>query len=418
MAAHELRFDDLLNPVMTPAQKQLFDYAHANPVTYSVDAVIAAARELTGIEDLGPDDGWQERLQVWIDVAHESNRTEVARMAMLNLSTKFLANRMRVYDFAAQRPEVREIEIVAPVMVAGLPRSGTSHLVNLLAADSRFRGAPLWELNQMVPGRGDGPGPDGIDPRFKRSAATYEMAKAANPYIHSWHPMDPWRIEEDIEIQAANFGGYYPEHLFQHAAQWRDYYLKEDQTKHYEFQKLAMQVMTWFRPGERWVTKYPAHIENLPELISVFPDAVVVETHRDPVGAVISNATMHSYLARTWQHEIDYAYTLDYWRGVIERLLDAGMRDRHLVEDQVVDVRYDKMIADNWTAVEAVYAKTGMEITDTARAEIQHFIDNNKQGRDGRIVYDLRGHFGVEPEELRKQYQGYLDHYDIPNEVR
>ncbi|KRF10464.1 sulfotransferase family protein [Nocardioides sp. Soil796] len=418
MAATELRFDDLLDPVLTPAQQQMVDYANANPVDYSVDAVLAAARATTGIDSVGPDDGWDERLQVWIDVAHEPNRTNMARMAMLGLSTKFLSNRMRIHDFAARHPEVRDIEIAAPVMVSGLFRSGTSHLVNLLAADTRFRGAPLWELNQMVPGRGDGAGPDGVDPRFTRAAANYEMAQAANPYIKSWHPMDPWRIEEDIEILASNFSGTYPEHLFQHAEQWRDYHLAHDQTQHYEFQKLCMQVMSWHRPGERWLTKYPAHIECLQALVNVFPDVIVVETHRDPVGAVVSAATMHSYMARTWQHEIDYAHHLDYWRDLSQRLLEAGVRDRHLVEDQVVDVYYDEMVADNWSAVNAVYDKAGIEMTDQSRAQIQAFIDNNAQGRDGRIVYDLRGHFGVEPEDVRKPFEAYLERHPVRIEVK
>ncbi|GIH68060.1 sulfotransferase family protein [Sphaerimonospora thailandensis] len=417
MPAKELRFDDLLNPVLNPAQQQMVDFANANPVDYTVDNVLAAARHQTGIEDPGPE-GWQERLQVWIDVLNEPNRTDLARMAMFGLSAKFLANRMRIYDFVKRHPEVRDIEIKAPVMVMGLPRSGTSHLVNLLAADSRFRAAPLWELNQMVPAQGEGPGPDGVDPRFKATAEAYEMAQAANPYIKAWHPMDPWRIEEDIEIHAADFSGYYPEHLCQHAAQWRDYYLAHDQTPHYEFQKLCMQVMTWFRPRERWVTKYPAHVECIPALLNVFPDAILVETHRDPVGAVISNATMHSYMARTWQKEIDYRFHLDYWRDLSLRLLNAGMRDRKLIEDQVVDVYYDRLVADNWTAVQAVYDKAGIELTDQARAEIGTFIENNKQGRDGRVVYDLRGHFGVEPEEVREPFAAYLERHPVPIEVK
>lgn len=414
----ELRFDDLLNPKLTPVQQQMMDFAERNPVDYSVDAVLAAARDLTGWNDPGPDNGWAERLQVWIDVAHEPNLTVVARMSMLTLSTTFLANRMRIYHFVDRHPEVRDIEITAQVMVADLPRSGALRLVNVLAADSRFRAAPLWELNQMVPGPANEAGPDGIDPRFKATAATYEMAQSANPYIKSWHPMDPWRIEEDIEILAADFSGYYPEHLFQHAAQWRDYYVQHDQTQHYEFQKLCMQVMTWFRPGERWLTKYPAHIENIPALLNVFPDAVLVQTHRDPVGSVTSQATMHSYMARMWQHKIDYGYHLDYWQDLSARLLDAGMRDRHLAEEQVVDVSFGEMVADNWSAVRTVYDAAGIELTDQARQEIQGFIDDNVQGRDGRIVYDLRGHFGVEPEQVRRPFADYMARHNVPIEIR
>ncbi|QIX26510.1 sulfotransferase [Nocardioides sp. JQ2195] len=417
MPGKELRFDDLLDPVLNPAQQQMVDFADANPVDYSVESVLAGARAATGLTDDGTPD-YKERLQVWIDVAHEPIRTNLTRMAMHGLSVKYLANRMRVLDFVARHPEVRDIEIKAPVMVAGLPRSGTSHLVNLLAADSRFRSAPLWELNQIVPGRGDGPGPDGVDPRFTATAAVFEQAQLSNPYIKSWHPMDPWRIEEDIELHAADFSGYYPEHLMQHAAGWRDYYLAHDQTPHYEFQKLCMQVMTWFRPRERWVTKYPAHIENLPALLRVFPDAVVVETHRDPVGPVLSAATMHTYMARMWQKEVNPGLHLDYWRDVGVRLLEAGMRDRAAVEGQVVDVYYHEMIADNWSAVEKVYARSGMELTEQARGEISAFIEHNRQGKDGRVVYDLRGHFGVEPEEVREPFGAYLAAHGVPIEIK
>lgn len=415
---NELRFDDLLDPILSPAQEQAIRFAEDNPADYSVDAVLAAARARTGLTDPGPDNGWDERLQVWIDVAHEPNRTELARVSMAALSTKYLANRMRIYDFVDRHPEVEDIEITAPIMVNGLPRSGTSHLVNLLAADSRFRAAPLWELNQMVPGRGDGAGPDGVDPRFTATAAAFDRAKAVNPYIRSWHPMDPWRIEEDIEIMAADFSGYYPEHLLQHAAQWRDYYLAHDQTQHYEFQKLCMQVMTWFRPGERWLTKYPAHIENIPALLRVFPDAVLVETHRDPVGAVVSQATMHSFVARMWQHEIDYDYHLNYWRDLSARLIDAGMRDRHLIAGQVADVSFTDMVADNWSAIRTVYDVAGLELTERAQAQIQTFIDDNPPGRDGRIVYDLQSHFGVTPEQVREPFADYMARREVPIEVR
>lgn len=413
----DLTFDNLANRELTPGQQQMVDFADANPVDYSVEAVQAAAQAATGLEDKGPGD-YVERLQKWIDVAHEPCRTNLARMSMFALSVKYLSNRMRIYDFVEKHPEVRDIEITKPVMVMGQPRSGTSHLVNLLAADSRFRAAPIWELDQMVPAPGGGAGPDGLDPRYKANAAAWEMAKVSNPYLPAWHPMDPWRIEEDIEIHAADFSGYYPEHLFQHAAQWRDYYLDHDQTPHYEFQKLAMQVMTYFRPGERWVTKYPAHIENIPALLNVFPDAILVETHRDPVGAVLSNATMATYMARMWQNDTNPTLHMNYWRDLCSRLVTAGMRDRHLITEQVVDVPYREFVNDNWTAVNAVYDTIGMEITDEARTEIQTFIDNNKQGKGGRVVYNLRGDFGVEPEWVREPFQEYMDTYDIPVDVK
>ncbi len=416
MTTNDLTFDDLRDPVLTPTQQAMVEFADSNPVDYTVDAVLAGARKATGLTDPGPD-GWDERLQLWIDAASEPNRTNLARMTMLAMSVTFLSNRMQVHDFAARHPEVREIEIKAPVMVIGPPRTGTSHLVNLLAADSRFRSAPLWELKQPVPGSGDGAGPDGVDQRFKNSVEGWKQAQLANPYLKAWHPMDPWRIEEDIELHAADFSSYYPEALLQHAETWRDYYLAHDQTEHYEFQKLCMQVMTWHRPRERWVTKYPAHIENLQALLNVFPDAILVDTHRDPVRSILSFATMATYSARMWQQEFDPEFLLDYWTNFSLRMIEAGLRDRHLIEGQVIDINYQDLAADNWTAVHAVYDKAGIELTDHARTEIQAFIDSNPPGKDGRIVYDLQSHFGVDPEHVRKPFAEYLQRHAVPIEM-
>src|SRR5690625_3459049 len=105
-----LGFDDLVHRELTPVQQRMVDVADANPVDYTVAAILAAAREATGLRDPGPG-GWDERLQVWIDVAHEPIRTNLARMSMFALSVKYLSNRMRVHDFAVRHPEVRDIEI-------------------------------------------------------------------------------------------------------------------------------------------------------------------------------------------------------------------------------------------------------------------------------------------------------------------
>ncbi|MGJ3507103.1 sulfotransferase family protein [Enemella sp. A6] len=415
-APQDIYMTNLVNRELTPAQQQMVDYANANPVPYTVEAVQEAAKAATGLDEKGPDD-YIERLQVWIDVANEECRTPLARMSMFALSTKFLANRRRVYNFLEQHPEVLEIEIKKPVMVMGMPRSGTSHLVNLLAADSRFRAAPIWELDQPVPDPGQGAGPDGIDPRYKNGEVSWQMAVAANPILPAWHPMQPYRIEEDIEIFAQDFSGYYPEHLYQHAEQWRDYYLAHDQTPHYEYLKKVLQIMTYFRPRDQWVTKYPAHIENIPALLNVFPDAILVETHRDPVGAVLSNASMATYMAPMWQTEVDPKRHLDYWTGVCSRLLQAGVRDRHLAENQVVDIDYKPFVEDNWYAINEVYKKLDLEVTDEARQEIQAYIDSNTQGSAGRVRYDLRGEFGVEPEAVREHFADYMAAHDVPVEI-
>ncbi|MGJ3509886.1 sulfotransferase family protein [Enemella sp. A6] len=421
MSAPDLEFPPLVNRELTPYQQALVDYADANPVPFSVDAIKGAAQAATGLDDFGPgEEGLTERMQVWVDVGNEPIRTNMARLGMFALMTKYLSNRMRVFNFVKQHPEVREIEIKRPLMVGGLPRSGTSHLVNLIAADSRFRAAPIWELDQPVPDPGQGAGPDGIDPRYKNAQAAWDEMVAGNHYMPAWHPMQPYRIEEDVETFAQNFTGHYPDHLYQHAQPWRDYYLAHDQTEHYEYLKLVMQIMTYFRPKDQWVTKYPAHIENIPALLNVFPDAVLVETHRDPVASVQSIATMHTYMAAEWQTEVKPELQLDYWTRLCVELKEAGMRDRHLVEpDQIVEVGFRPFMADNWSAIHTIYDKLGLEITDQARQEIDQFIEDHKIGEKvSRINYDVRRHFGVSPEEIREPFSEYVERFDVPIDVK
>lgn len=415
----QLRIKDLREPVLTEAQQGFMTFAEQNPVELSVDAVLGAATEATGLDDFGPRD-FTERLAVWLDeINSDENRTPYTRMLLFSLCLKYASSRLRVQDLLKKHPEIHDIEITAPVIVTGLPRTGTTNLVNMLAADDRFRSMPLWEADEPVPVLGDGPGIDGVDMRFKRCAEGWETFQATNPYLAAWHPMNPDHIDEDMALMQLDFSSYYLESLMQMAPKWRDYYLEHDQTPHYEYLRTVLKVLTWFRGPNRWVLKCPQHLENLGPLMSVFPDATVVVTHRDPVGVVQSFATMMSYTARMGFHKVDPDTIFQYWSDLTERFLRSGMRDAHLVpEDQRVDVYFDKYMADPMTVVANVYQTAGIELTDEARAQIQAYIDSHPRDKHGRIFYDLHGDFGVTPEELREKFRFYLDVHPVTPEVR
>ena len=129
---------------------------------------------------------------------------------------------------------------------------------------------------------------------------------------------------------------------------WRDYYLAHDQTPHYAYLKTVLQILQWRRPGERWVLKSPQHLEQLGPLLATFPDATVVVTHRDPVSVVQSAATMMTYAARMNYRTPEPDYYLSYWTDRIRRLLEASLRDRHLVPaDRCHDVLFHEFMADD-----------------------------------------------------------------------
>ena len=413
-----LRITDLRDPVLTESQQQTWAYAEANPITLSVDSVLAAAREQTGLDDFGPDD-FRERLALWLDeIDADPNRSPVSRMVTHSACTRYAANRLRVLDVLRRHPEIHDEEVVAPIIVVGLPRSGTTHLLNLMSADSRFRSLPLWESQEPVPFAGDELDANGVDPRLTRSQARWDQMQAKSPLVAAMHPMNPEHIHEELELESLDFSSYNFEWMSSMAPRWRDYYLSHDQRPHYEFIKTMLKLLQWQRGPNRWILKCPQHLEQLGPLMDTFPDATVVMTHRDPVSVVQSAATMVGYGARMNFHTLDLDAVCDYWIDRVSRLLDAGTRDLALIPDERrVDVYFDQFMANDIGTVEHIYNRAGLEMTEQARGEIREYMSSHKRGSGGQVVYDLRADFGREPAELRTRFANYFDAFPVKVEV-
>jgi hypothetical protein len=414
---NEIRIDDLAAPVLNDVQRMGIDYGEAKRTDLTVDAVCTAAVVRTGLDDFGPDD-FRARLEVQLaEMDADPDRTGLGRMLMFADCVRYAANRLRIRDLLARRPEILDVEIVAPVIVIGLPRSGTTHLVNLLAADTRFRSLPLWESYEPVPDPAESPGADGVDGRWTRCQQAWEAMQSGAPFVAAMHPMAPDHVHEENELMAPDFSNYNLEWVAR-APQWRDFYLAHDQTAHYAYMKQALQVLQWYRPRERWVMKSPQHLEQIGPLLATFPDATIVVTHRDPVAVVQSTITMLTYGARTAYRTTRPEWYRDYWTDRIGRLLDASLRDRHLLTaDRTVDVFFDEYMADEIGTLRRVYAGAGIELTDTARAEIEAYRVEHPRGKEGRVRYDLRRDFSTTPEEVRARFGAYLDRFPARIEV-
>ena len=405
----EIRIDDLADPQLNDVQRMGLEYGESQTTELTVDAVCAAAVERTGLHDFGPDD-FRERLDLWLsEMDADPERTGLGRMIMFGDCVRYASNRLRIADLLARHPEILDVEIEAPVFIVGLPRSGTTNLVNLLAADSRVRSMPLWESYEPVPDPREEPGPDGVDPRWTRCQQAWEAMQAGAPFIAAMHPMEPDHVHEELELMLPDFSSYNLEWVAR-CPGWRDFYLSHDQTPHYAYMKQVLQILQWYRPRQRWVLKSPQHLENIGPLMATFPDATVVVTHRDPVAVVQSTITMLTYGARTAYRSTRPDWYRDYWTDRIGRLLDASLRDRHLLPaDRTVDVFFGEYMADEMGTVQRVYDAAGIELTDQARAEIEAYRAAHPRGKEGRVVYDLRRDFATTPEEVRSRFGAYLD---------
>ena len=208
---------------------------------------------------------------------------------------QWLKNRLLLTDLLTRHPEIHDIELVPPVVIAGLPRTGTTHLHNLLAAAPTFRTIPYWESNEPFPL----PSEAGVepDPRRTRMDVAVEFMNLVMPHFALMHEMTTDHVHEEIQLLANDFSSMLFETLG-HVPRWRDYYLSHDQTPHYEHLATQLKALQFLRGGRRWLLKSPQHLEQLPVLNAVFPGVVVVFTHRDPVPVVLSMLAMLTYSAR------------------------------------------------------------------------------------------------------------------------
>lgn len=415
--AARIRIEDLAQPVLSDHQQGALAFGEAVATELTVDAVLTAAVDQTGLDDYGPVD-FRDRLHLWLDeVDRDPDRTGLGRMILFNDCVRYASQRLRIHDLLARHPEIHDQEIVAPIIVVGLPRSGTTHLVNLLAADPRLRALPLWESYEPVPTPGEPATRDEGDPRHRRCAGAWAAMQQTVPLLAAMHPMAPDHVHEELELQLPDFTSYELEWVAR-VPEWRDHYLATDQTPHYEYLRTVLKVLQWYAPRERWVLKSPQHLEQLGPLLTTFPDATVVVTHRDPVSVIQSAATMLTYGARMSYRTTRPGWYLAYWADRVERLLSASVRDRPLVEeDRTVDVLFHEFMADEMGTVERIYETAGWPLTNEARAAIDGYLAGHERGRDGQVVYDVRADFGAEPVALRAPFSFYLDRFAVREEV-
>ena len=416
----EIRITDLAHPQLSELQKAALAYGDTLTLDWSPQSILDEARRKTGLIDFGPMD-FLTRLTLLCDAwGNDAQLTGIGQLSLRNKLLQCAVNRLLIQDTLNRHPEIHAIPIERPIIVAGLPRSGTTHLLNLLAADSRLRALPLWESYEPVPMPTE-TAVDGIDPRYQRCADQWAMMQQMTPHLAAMHPMSPDHIHEELELMGPDFASYNFEWLA-HSPRWRDDYYAHDQTPHYEYMKTVLKVLQWQqrhtdRPT-RWVLKCPQHLEQLPVLKKAFPDATLVVTHRDPVAVIQSTITMLAYGQRINRKTVLMHELLSYWSDRIEHLLRACVRDRALwPTDRSVDVPFHTFMADEHAMLQRIYGAAQLDLNDTARAEHAAFIAEHPRGKHGRMVYDLQGDFGIDPNALRGCFAFYFDASPIKAET-
>ena len=207
------------------------------------------ARTETEMFDGLDDRGFEERLDLLLSgLREEAGLSAFGVLSNHTLLVSLLRSRLLIQDLLDRHPEILEIPITAPIVIVGLPRTGTTHLHNLISADPALRSLPYWESLEPVLRPSEQPAPGEPDPRIARTQLAVDMIDAAMPLFKRMHEMTVDHVHEEIQLLAIDFSSM----LFETMAlmpTWRDYYLTHDQTPHYEYLKQVLQVLTWLRGG-------------------------------------------------------------------------------------------------------------------------------------------------------------------------
>lgn len=381
----------------------------------SLDAVelMAAAAKRTGLSDFG-DRAFEEPLRILLDALDREARLHpLGRAIMRGRALAMLENRLRIEALYRAHPEIERVRIEQPIVIAGLQRTGTTLLHRLLSADPDARALLSWEALHPAPLPGEG-----VRGTFRRRAAAklaeVGLARLA-PDFFAIHPVESGAPEEDVLLLDHAFMSQAPEataHVPSYAA-WLE---SHDLTPSYRYLARLLKALAWQRPGRHWVLKTPHHMEFLAELLAVFPDAVIVQTHRDPQATMGSFCSMVAHGRGVFSDHVDAREVGAHWLRKVRRMIDRSLAVRDAGKSaSFVDVSYYDLLQDPIAQVERIYARAGRALSGAALGAMRAARAREVQNRHGKHAYKARD-FGLSPARIEETFADYRARFAIPRE--
>jgi hypothetical protein len=388
----------------------LLDRAGHRFVELTVESLLAAARRRTGLDDFG-DPAFHEpfrRLLASIDA--EARLHLFGRIAARHDLTGMLVNRLQMERDRRQHPDIAAEQIRRPLVITGLPRTGSTFLHGLLAQDPANRTPRHWEL------RFPSPPPDrltyDVDRRIARAARDIRWFVRLAPRFPAIHPVGAQLPEECVVILSHAFLS------FQFSSTWfvpsyQRWLDGADLMPAYRYHRQFLQHLQWRCRGERWLLKAPPHLRALPALFATYPDADVIWTHRDPTEVVASVTSLHVVLRQTFSHHVDPLRVGPEVAAMLADDIRCGVESRLggcAPPERFFDVWYEDLVADPLAAVQRIYRHFDLPLSDAAERAMRSYLATHKKDGHGPHVYTL-AEFGLDAARERERNRLYLDRF-------
>lgn len=382
----------------------------------SAQRLIESACAVTGLDDFG-EPGWLEGLERLIEALREEAGLNALGVTAAGKELKYhLIARLGIVAYRRANPVVAASDVVPPIIIVGQARTGTTILHDLLAQDRTARVPLTWEVERPCPP------PETAtyetDPRIAAVDARIAAVGRVMPELVAMHPMGATLGQECVCITASDFRSI----LFAteyHVPSYARWLLDDaDHAGAYRWHRWFLQHLQSRHPTQRWVLKSPGHIWTLGEMAAEYPDALLVQTHRDPLRIIASVTSMYTTLRGVTSDAVDPKVIAAEWADYILKGLDRSVTariDGTIKSDQVVDVTFKRFVSDQIGTAREVYDRFGLELTPDTAERMRTFLARNPQDKHGGHKYSFAA-TGLDEHELRERARRYQEYFDVPSE--
>ncbi|MFC2090668.1 sulfotransferase [Bacteroidota bacterium] len=367
------------------------------------DNLLQTAQRITGLNNFG-NDFWDEPLERLIESVREDARlTAFGYFITRNRIINLLSVRLRAEEWFRKYPGILEQEVLPPMVIVGLQRTGTTKLHRLLTADPDNRVLRSWEAINPAPLHSLN---GSQDRRVKIARKSEKALQLMAPGFFAIHPVEHNAPEEDILLLDTTFLSTTPEATM-HVPSYASWLEETDQSPAYEYGSKLLKLLQWQAPGKRWVLKSPHHLEFMPLIKKHFGNPHFIWTHRNPIECIPSFLSMVCHSRAIFSNDVRIEEVVEHWVRKTSYMLGKGIafRTEKKNEELFTDVLYEQLVKDPMSQLTTIYNKYGGISADLKR-KFEEVESDNPQGKYGIHLYSHRD-FGIHRKDLYEMNKEY-----------
>lgn len=401
---------------LVDAAGRLGEHAGLSPSPVSGRRILERVRRRTGLHDLGDGEAEEGLRVLAASIETEARPGAFGREVVRGMIAQSIERRLRILDLVARTPQIRAQTIRRPLFIVSPPRTGTTLLYNLLAQDPAARPLLSWEAYDPFPPSRTGW--RGRDPRIARHRRNVRFLDWLAPDLQRIHPVTADGPEECVPLLMRTFvTGVWS--MFANVPTYDAWVRSRPAATYdaaYRHHRDQLRLLQWQRPEGHWLLKSPAHTLALPALLRVYPDAVVVRTHRDLCRVLPSALSLFRAARSLLEGPVDTRALGQSGLAMAQDLLARVMRPLpDSARERVVDVRYADLVADPLGTVERIQRAAGREVTAEMAEGVERWLEANPRHKQAVHRYRLED-YGLDPEEVGELSEAYHRRFDVPPE--